>query len=176
MAVRKTGMVTYGVGFNNDNGEYFWNDDEYGRRRCPRQVGTVHRRRSCNRRRRLRGYQGKAVTPMRFLILRSPNWGRQSPYTPFAFHRHLLTGRGRSKHTLTGDIGPAPSTPPKLCRGRTSRFTQIRLQRVRKATSWLYGWITHRRISSPGHAPTEWRAMTGSAVVFITQRSPARLL
>ena len=28
MAVRKTGMVTYGVGFNNDNGEYFWNDDE----------------------------------------------------------------------------------------------------------------------------------------------------
>ena len=27
MAVRKTGMVTYGVGFNNDNGEYFWNDE-----------------------------------------------------------------------------------------------------------------------------------------------------
>lgn len=21
-------MVTYGIGFNNDNGEYFWNDDE----------------------------------------------------------------------------------------------------------------------------------------------------
>lgn len=28
MAIRKTGKLTYGIGFDNENGEFFWNDDD----------------------------------------------------------------------------------------------------------------------------------------------------
>ena len=90
-------------------------------------------------------------------------------YSGFAFHRHLLTGRGRGKtHTmLTGDIGQLRFYTTKLT---AEENKQIYANPTAKGpeSDKLVVWLDYapENIVTKGTHTTEWRAMTGSAAQF----------
>ena len=75
-------------------------------------------------------------------------------YSGFAFHRHLLTGRGRGKtHTmLTGDIGQLRFYTTKLTAEENKQIYANPTAKGPESDKLVVWWITHRRISSPRHA------------------------
>ena len=171
MAVRKTGMVTYGVGFNNDNGEYFWNDDEnmgggVTLGKWVQYTGGFDRATGGDSYEDTKA-SGHTDAPDFDSEIR--NWEGKSMYSGFAFHRHLLTGRGRGKtHTmLTGDIGQLRFYTTKLT---AEENKQIYANPTAKGpeSDKLVVWLDYapENIVTKGTHTTEWRAMTGSAAKF----------
>ena len=171
MAVRKTGMVTYGIGFNNDNGEYFWNDDEnmgggVTLGKWVQYTGGFDRATGGDSYEDTKA-SGHTDAPDFDSEIR--NWEGKSMYSGFAFHRHLLTGRGRGKtHTmLTGDIGQLRFYTTKLT---AEENKQIYANPTAKGpeSDKLVVWLDYapENIVTKGTHTTEWRAMTGSAAQF----------
>ena len=171
MAVRKTGMVTYGIGFNNDNGEYFWNDDEnmgggVTLGKWVQYTGGFDRATGGDSYEDTKA-SGHTDAPNFDSEIR--NWEGKSMYSGFAFHRHLLTGRGRGKtHTmLTGDIGQLRFYTTKLT---AEENKQIYANPTAKGpeSDKLVVWLDYapENIVTKGTHTTEWRAMTGSAAQF----------
>ena len=171
MAVRKTGMVTYGIGFNNDNGEYFWNDDEnmgggVTLGKWVQYTGGFDRATGGDSYEDTKA-SGHTDAPAFDSEIR--NWEGKSMYSGFAFHRHLLTGRGRGKtHTmLTGDIGQLRFYTTKLT---AEENKQIYANPTAKGpeSDKLVVWLDYapENIVTKGTHTTEWRAMTGSAAQF----------
>lgn len=109
MAVRATGKLTYGIGFDNDNGEYFWNDndeDGFGAQlhQWTQYTGGFDRATGGT------SYEnaiksGEIAAPDFDSAIK--NWFGCSMYAGASYHRHLLTGRNRGKsHTmLSGGLG-----------------------------------------------------------------------
>lgn len=171
MAVRKTGMVTYGIGFNNDNGEYFWNDDEnmgggVTLGKWVQYTGGFDRATGGDSYEDTKA-SGHTDAPDFDSEIR--NWEGKSMYSGFAFHRHLLTDRGRGKtHTmLTGDIGQLRFYTTKLT---AEENKQIYANPTAKGpeSDKLVVWLDYapENIVTKGTHTTEWRAMTGSAAQF----------
>ena len=171
MAVRKTGMVTYGIGFNNDNGEYFWNDDEnmgggVTLGKWVQYTGGFDRATGGDSYEDTKA-SGHIDAPDFDSEIR--NWEGRSMYSGFAFHRHLLTDRGRGKtHTmLTGDIGQLRFYTTKLT---AEENKQIYANPTAKGpeSDKLVVWLDYapENIVTKGTHTTEWRAMTGSAAQF----------
>ena len=168
MAVRQTGMVTYGIGFNNDNGEYFWNDDDSidgagvqlgkwvqytgGFDRATGGISWENTKQS-----------GSIDAPDFDSEIK--NWPGASMYAGFSFHRHLLTGRNRGKtHTmLTGDIGQIRFYKTKLSADENAAIYAAPQSKGPKSES-LVVWLDFnpKNIVTNGKHTTEWRAVSDS--------------
>lgn len=171
MAVRKTGMVTYGVGFNNDNGEYFWNDDEnmdggVTLGKWVQYTGGFDRATGGDSYEDTKA-SGHTDAPDFDSEIR--NWEGKSMYSGFAFHRHLLTGRGRGKtHTmLTGDIGQLRFYTTKLTAEENKQIYDNPTAKGPKSDK-LVVWLDYapENIVTKGTHTTEWRAVTGDVAKF----------
>ena len=171
MAVRKTGMVTYGVGFNNDNGEYFWNDDEnmgggVTLGKWVQYTGGFDRATGGDSYEDTKA-SGHTDAPDFDSEIR--NWEGKSMYSGFAFHRHLLTGRGRGKtHTmLTGDIGQLRFYTTKLTAEENKQIYNNPTAKGPKSDK-LVVWLDYapENIVTKGTHTTEWRAVTGDVAKF----------
>ena len=155
MAVHKTGMVTYGVGFNNDNGEYFWNDDEnmgggVALGKWVQHTPAADQKQPAATATRI---PRQAVTPdAPDFDSEIRNWEGKSMYSGFAFHRHLLTGRRpRKTHHADGRRHrPARFTPPSwTAEGEQADLRKSDCKGSGKRQDGRMAEITHRRISSP---------------------------
>lgn len=168
MAVRQTGMVTYGIGFNNDNGEYFWNDDD-SIEGAGVQLGewvqyTGGFDRATGGTSWENTKQSGEIDPPDF-DSEIKNWPGSSMYAGFSFHRHLLTDRNRGKtHTmLTGDIGQIRFYTAKLTEDENAAIYAAPSEKGPKADD-LVVWLdfTPEHIVTDGRHTTEWRASDGA--------------
>ena len=168
MAVRQTGMVTYGIGFNNDNGEYFWNDDD-SIEGAGVQLGewvqyTGGFDRATGGTSWENTKQSGEIDPPDF-DSEIKNWPGSSMYAGFSFHRHLLTDRNRGKtHTmLTGDIGQIRFYTAKLTEDENAAIYAAPSEKGPKADD-LVVWLDFapEHIVTDGKHTTEWRASDGA--------------
>ena len=123
MAVRSTGKLTYGVGFDNDNGEYFWNDSD-GKNQNGAEYGAqlnewVQYTGSFDRATGGTSYQNTEVCgTIAAPAFDSPikNWARCSMYVGGTYTRHLLPDRNRGKYhcMLQGEVGQVRFYTTKL--------------------------------------------------------------
>lgn len=168
MAVRQTGMVTYGIGFNNDNGEYFWNDDDsiegagVQLGEWVQYTGGFDRATGGTSWENTR--QSGEIDPPDF-DSEIKNWPGSSMYAGFSFHRHLLTDRNRGKtHTmLTGDIGQIRFYTAKLTEDENAAIYAAPSEKGPKADD-LVVWLDFapEHIVTDGKHTTEWRASDGA--------------
>ncbi len=172
MAVRQTGMLTYGIGFDNDNGEYFWNDDDkiegtgaqlgiwtqYTGGFDRETGGTSWENTMCS---------GEIDAPNFDSEIK--NWSGASMYAGFAFHRHLLENRERGKtHTmLTGDIGQIRFYTKKLTDAENKAIYAAPDSAGPEADQ-LVVWLDFNptNIVTDGTQTTEWRSVIGSLHTF----------
>ena len=164
-------MVTYGVGFNNDNGEYFWNDDEnmgggVTLGKWVQYTGGFDRTTGGDSYEDTKA-SGHTDAPDFDSEIR--NWEGKSMYSGFAFHRHLLTGRGRGKtHTmLTGDISQLRFYTTKLTAEENKQIYANPTTKGPEADK-LVVWLDYapENIVTKGTHTTEWRAVTGDVAKF----------
>lgn len=123
MAVRSTGKLTYGVGFDNDNGEYFWNDSD-GKNASGAEYGAqlnewVQYTGSFDRATGGASYQNTEVSgTIAAPAFDSPikNWPGCSMYVGGTYTRHLLPDRNRGKYhcMLQGEVGQVRFYTTKL--------------------------------------------------------------
>lgn len=172
MAVRKTGMVTYGIGFDNDNGEYFWNDDEnidgagVTLGKWVQYTGGFDRATGGTS-----WEDGKLSGQIDAPDFDSEikNWEGKSMYSGFAFHRHLLADRGRGKtHTmLTGDIGQIRFYTEKLSEASNKKIyanPSAKGPQGDKLVVWLD--FDPSNLVTEGTHQTEWRPVIGKLNQF----------
>ncbi|WP_031475104.1 S-layer homology domain-containing protein [Agathobaculum desmolans] len=168
MAVRQTGMVTYGVGFDNDNGEYFWNDDDaipgagVQLGKWVQYTGGFDRATGGTSWENTK--QSGAIDPPDF-DSEIKNWPGSSMYAGFSFHRHLLSDRNRGKtHTmLTGDLGQIRFYTAKLTEKENAAIyaaPQSKGPQADKMVVWLD--FDPKHIVTDGKHTTEWRASEGA--------------
>lgn len=172
MAVRKTGMLTYGIGFDNDNGEYFWNDDE-SIDGAGAQLGKwVQYTGGFDRKTGGTSWEnGKLsgqIDPPDF-DSEIKNWKGKSMYSGFSFHRHLLSDRGRGRtHTmLTGDIGQIRFYTEKLTEAENKAVYANPAAKGPKGGS-LVVWLDFNpaNLVTDGTHTTEWRPVIGNLGAF----------
>ena len=172
MAVRKTGMVTYGIGFDNDNGEYFWNDDEAIEGAGVQLGKWVQYTGGFDRTTGGTSWEntklsGQIDAPDFDSVIK--NWEGKSMYSGFAFHRHLLNDRGRGKtHTmLTGDIGQIRFYNTKLTEQSNKTIYSNPSDKGPQSEN-LVVWLDFapENISTDGTHTTEWRSVVGPLKQF----------
>ncbi len=168
MAVRQTGMVTYGVGFDNENGEYFWNDaDEI--KGAGVQLGKWMQytggfdRATGGTSWENAVLSGEIDAPDFDSAIK--NWEGKSMYAGFSFHRHLLAERGRGKtHTmLTGDLGQIRFYKTKLTAAENKTIYAAPAAKGPQGDK-LVVWLDFdpQNIETAGTHVTEWRPVVGT--------------
>lgn len=168
MAVRQTGMVTYGIGFNNDNGEYFWNDDDALETSGVQLGNWVQYTGGFDRATGGTSWENTKksgeIAPPDF-DSEIKNWEGSSMYAGFSFHRHLLSDRNRGKtHTmLTGDLGQIRFYTSKLTEQENAAVYAAPQAKGPKADD-LVVWLDFdpKNIVTDGKHTTEWRKSTGA--------------
>ena len=172
MAVRKTGMVTYGIGFDNDNGEYFWNDDESIEGAGVQLGNWVQYTGGFDRATGGTSWEntklsGQIDAPDFDSVIK--NWEGKSMYSGFSFHRHLLSNRGRGKtHTmLTGDIGQIRFYNAKLSEESNKTIYSNPSDKGPQGEN-LVVWLDFapENIETDGMHVTEWRPVIGNLKEF----------
>lgn len=119
MAVRSTGKVTVGIGFDNDNGEFFWNDDDADDNAGIKKGEWVQYVGGFDRTTGGDSYQntyhsGHIDAPAFDSEIK--NWPGASTYIGFSYTGALLTNRGRGidRTMLAGEISQARLYQAKL--------------------------------------------------------------
>lgn len=119
MAVRSTGKVTVGIGFDNDNGEFFWNDDDADDNAGIKKGEWVQYVGGFDRTTGGDSYQntyhsGHIDAPAFDSEIK--NWPGASTYIGFSYTGALLTNRGRGidRTMLAGEISQARLYQSKL--------------------------------------------------------------
>ncbi len=109
MAVRTTGKLTYGVSFDEDNGEYFWNDDDadqFGAQLKQWTQYTATFDRASGGTAYQNGIQSGHLDPPDFNA-EIRNWKGQPMFSGYTYCRHVLPNRLRGKRytLLNGGVG-----------------------------------------------------------------------
>lgn len=171
MAMRATGKITYGIGFDDDNGEFFWNDD--GADTAGAKLGKwTQYTGAFDRKTGGVSWQDTVVSgqidPPDF---NSPikNWEGKSMYIGFSFHRHMLNGRDRGRtHTmLTGDVGQVRFYNTKLTE-TTNQAIFANPSAKGAQSDKLVMWLDFNpsNIIKTGYHTTEWVKVSDKAAAL----------
>lgn len=119
MAVRATGKVTVGIGFNNDSGEFFWNDDDADLNAGIKKGEWVQYVGGFDRTTGGDSYQNKYNSghiDAPAFDSEIKNWPGASTYIGFSYTGALLTNRGRGvdRTMLAGEVSQARMYQSKL--------------------------------------------------------------
>lgn len=168
MAVRATGKVTVGIGFNNDNGEFFWNDDDADPNAGIKKGEWVQYVGGFDRTTGGDSYQNKYNSghiDAPAFDSEIKNWPGASTYIGFSYTGALLTNRGRGvdRTMLAGEVSQA--------RMYQSKLTEAEVEAVADAPSAagpksddLVLWLNFdpKNIVQTGTHTTEWAEISGA--------------
>lgn len=164
MIVRRTGMISFGVGFDNENGEYFWDDtvevDKVNKwvqytGAFDRETGGI-------------GWENTTATanvdkPEYDSDIK--NWEGSPMYIGYSYHRHLLENRNRGKTftTLQGEVGQVRFYDIKLTAEENEEIYNNPTL-VGPQQNHLKIWLDYNpaNIVTEGTHTTEWRAVKGA--------------
>ncbi|WP_085829421.1 metallophosphoesterase [Clostridium massiliodielmoense] len=158
MALRRTGKFTYGVGFNNDNGEFFWNDGDKGGAQLGKwcqYTGTFDKKTGGVS--YLDDIKTGEIDPPQY---DSPikNWEGSPIFCGYSYHKHLLKNRGRGKYytLLNGKIDQIRFYTTKLTTEENKYILEHPNEKGPQSDK-LAVWLNFKDIQTKGTHQTEWR-------------------
>lgn len=167
MAVRATGKITVGIGFDDDNGEFFWNDNDTDPKAGIKKgewvqyVGTFDRTNGGD------SYQNKYPSGhIDAPAFDSPikNWPGASTYIGFSYTGALLTKRNRGidRTMLAGEISQMRLYDTKLTAAETDTICDKPTEKGPQANH-LAIWLDfdESNIVPTGTHTTEWVQVSG---------------
>jgi len=162
MAVRATGKITVGIGFDNDNGEFFWNDDDADDKAGIKKGQWVHYVGGFDRTTGGDSYQNKYHSGH----IDAPdfdseikNWPGAPTYIGFSYTGALLTQRNRGidRTMLAGEIAQARLYDTKLSEKEVGTICDKPTEKGAKSSN-LVLWLDFdsENIVPTGTHTTEW--------------------
>lgn len=168
MAVRATGKVTVGIGFNNDSGEFFWNDDDADLNAGIKKGEWVQYVGGFDCTTGGDSYQNKynsrhIDTPAFDSEIK--NWPGASTYIGFSYTGALLTNRGRGvdRTMLAGEVSQARMYQSKLTEAEVAAVADAPSAAGPKSDD-LVLWLNFdpKNIVQTGTHTTEWAEISGA--------------
>lgn len=160
MALRRTGKLTYGVGYNNDNGEFFWNDDDNGGAQVGKwaqYTGTFDKKTGG-----VSYLDTEKVGEIEAPSYDSPikNWEGYPIFCGYSYHKHFLKNRGRGKYytLLDAKIGQLRYYTTKLTKEEVDYINTHPNEKGPKSDK-LAAWLNFKDIDTKGTHQTEWRKL-----------------
>ncbi|MFT5873396.1 MAG: putative phosphodiesterase [Clostridium sp.] len=158
MALRKTGKLTYGVGFDNDNGEFFWNDEDNGGAKIgewAQYTGAFDMKTGGT------SYlDNTKVGEIQAPSYDSPikNWEGYPIFCGYSYHKQLLKNRGRGKYytMLDAKVGQIRYYTTKLEQEDVKYINEHPDEKGPKADK-LAVWLNFEDLDTKGTHITEWR-------------------
>lgn len=168
MAVRATGKVTVGIGFNNDNGEFFWNDDDADPNAGIKKGEWVQYVGGFDRTTGGDSYQNKYNSghiDAPAFDSEIKNWPGASTYIGFSYTGALLTNRGRGvdRTMLAGEVSQARMYQSKLTEAEVAAVADAPSAAGPKSDD-LVLWLNFdlKNIVQTGTHTTEWAEISGA--------------
>ena len=168
MAVRATGKVTVGIGFNNDNGEFFWNDDDADPNAGIKKGEWVQYVGGFDRTTGGDSYQNKYNSghiDAPAFDSEIKNWPGASTYIGFSYTGALLTNRGRGvdRIMLAGEVSQARMYQSKLTEAEVAAVADAPSAAGPKSDD-LVLWLNFdpKNIVQTGTHTTEWAEISGA--------------
>lgn len=168
MAVRATGKVTVGIGFDNDNGEFFWNDDDADPNAGIKKGEWVQYVGGFDRTTGGDSYQNKYHSghiDAPAFDSEIKNWPGASTYIGFSYTGALLTNRGRGvdRTMLAGEISQARMYQSKLTEAEVAAVADDPKAAGPKSED-LVLWLDFdpENIVQTGTHTTEWVAVASA--------------
>lgn len=168
MAVRATGKVTVGIGFNNDNGEFFWNDDDADPNAGIKKGEWVQYVGGFDRTTGGDSYQNKYNSghiDAPAFDSEIKNWPGASTYIGFSYTGALLTNRGRGvdRTMLAGEVSQARMYQSKLTEAEVAAVADAPSAAGPKNDD-LVLWLNFdpKNIVQTGTHTTEWAEISGA--------------
>lgn len=168
MAVRATGKVTVGIGFNNDNGEFFWNDDDADPNAGIKKGEWVQYVGGFDRTTGGDSYQNKYNSghiDAPAFDSEIKNWPGASTYIGFSYTGALLTNRGRGvdRTMLAGEVSQARMYQSKLTEAEVAAVADAPSAAGPKSDD-LVLWLNFdpKNIVETGTHTTEWAEISGA--------------
>lgn len=175
MAVRATGKVTVGIGFNNDNGEFFWNDDDADPNAGIKKGEWVQYVGGFDRTTGGDSYQNKYHSghiDAPAFDSEIKNWPGASTYIGFSYTGALLTNRGRGvdRTMLAGEISQARMYQSKLTEAEVTAVADNPSAAGPKSDD-LVLWLNFdpKNIVQTGTHTTEWAAVSSAPTALAYQ-------
>lgn len=168
MAVRATGKVTVGIGFNNDNGEFFWNDDDADPNAGIKKGEWVQYVGGFDRTTGGDSYQNKYNSghiDAPAFDSEIKNWPGASTYIGFSYTGALLTNRGRGvdRTMLAGEVSQARMYQSKLTEAEVAAVADAPSAAGPKSDD-LVLWLNFdpKNIVQTGTHTTEWAEISAA--------------
>ena len=168
MAVRATGKVTVGIGFNNDSGEFFWNDDDADLNAGIKKGEWVQYVGGFDCTTGGDSYQNKYNSghiDAPAFDSEIKNWPGASTYIGFSYIGALLTNRGRGvdRTMLAGEVSQARMYQSKLTEAEVAAVADASSAAGPKSDD-LVLWLNFdpKNIVQPGTHTTEWAEISGA--------------
>lgn len=168
MAVRATGKVTVGIGFNNDSGEFFWNDDDADLNAGIKKGEWVQYVGGFDRTTGGDSYQNKYNSghiDAPAFDSEIKNWPGASTYIGFSYIGALLTNRGRGvdRIMLAGEVSQARMYQSKLTEAEVAAVADAPSAAGPKSDD-LVLWLNFdpKNIVQTGTHTTEWAEISGA--------------
>lgn len=168
MAVRATGKVTVGIGFNNDSGEFFWNDDDADLNAGIKKGEWVQYVGGFDRTTGGDSYQNKYNSghiDAPAFDSEIKNWPGASTYIGFSYIGALLTNRGRGvdRTMLAGEVSQARMYQSKLTEAEVAAVADASSAAGPKSDD-LVLWLNFdpKNIVQTGTHTTEWAEISGA--------------
>lgn len=168
MAVRATGKVTVGIGFNNDSGEFFWNDDDADLNAGIKKGEWVQYVGGFDRTTGGDSYQNKYNSghiDAPAFDSEIKNWPGASTYIGFSYIGALLTNRGRGvdRTMLAGEVSQARMYQSKLTEAEVAAVADASSAAGPKSDD-LVLWLNFdpKNIVQAGTHTTEWAEISGA--------------
>lgn len=168
MAVRATGKVTVGIGFNNDSGEFFWNDDDADLNAGIKKGEWVQYVGGFDRTTGGDSYQNKYNSghiDAPAFDSEIKNWPGASTYIGFSYTGALLTNRGRGvdRIMLAGEVSQARMYQSKLTEAEVAAVADAPSAAGPKSDD-LVLWLNFdpKNIVQTGTHTTEWAEISGA--------------
>lgn len=168
MAVRATGKVTVGIGFNNDSGEFFWNDDDADLNAGIKKGEWVQYVGGFDRTTGGDSYQNKYNSghiDAPAFDSEIKNWPGASTYIGFSYTGALLTNRGRGvdRTMLAGEVSQARMYQSKLTEAEVAAVADAPSAAGPKSDD-LVLWLNFdpKNIVQTGTHTTEWAEISGA--------------
>lgn len=166
MAVRSTGKITYGIGFDDDNGEFFWNDNDGDDQAGIKKGEWVQYTGAFDRTDGGDSYQNTyASGHIDAPAFASPikNWPGASTYVGFSYFYTLLPNRSRGMYStwLPGEISQVRLYTSKISAEENAALYEAPDIAGASAED-LVIWLDFNDIKTEGAHTTEWVVLDGN--------------
>lgn len=164
MAIRKTGKLTYGIGFDNENGEFFWNDsdaDGYGARTNEWVMYSGAFDKATGGVSYANGVESGRIDPPAYEA-EIINWEGSPLLVGMSHFYTLQTNRNRGAYntTLSAEVSQIRYYDASVGQAETQELME-QPSLAGDSSDHLLVWMDFNNIEQQGSHTTEWRAVNG---------------